>query len=131
MIAHIDRVFSGFYKFVKRSRKLKALSNCVLVWKEKKSQKDFFGIRLYHDKYECFKTKELSKTYVFESENKIEFRENQDLFAYDQALVLDLEIQRLQRKDLEHYLYLNGKRLEKDEILKIFYPKKAIEKGLL
>ena len=63
--------------------------------------------------------------------SKEEFIESFNIEMYDEASVLDLEIQRLQRKGFDHYLYFGNKIWDKKTILKYLYPKKAVMEGLI
>ena len=102
-----------------------------LCWKETKTQKGFNSIRVRYDSFECAYIDRRPRKIDIKVDSKLIFKSNQSLKSYDQALVLDLEIQRLQRKSLPHTLYIGRRKLNEDEILRIYYPKKAIEKGLL
>ena len=105
IVIHIDRVFASTYLAEKRSRKLRHLSNCTFLWKESKKQKGFHGLRLNQGQMEKFFVERRPRSFDYESETRQDFIKSFNVGTYDEASVLNLEIQRLQRKGFEHYLY--------------------------
>ena len=99
--------------------------------RESKSQKGFHGLGFGKSKTEKFFVTRRPKSFAYEQMSKGEFIESFNIEMYDEASVLDLEIQRLQRKGFDHYLYFGNKIWDKKTILKYLYPKKAVMEGLI
>ena len=101
------------------------------MWKEAKKQSGFHAISFDGAKMEKQFFKRRPREFPYKEQSKTDFVQSFSIEIYDQALVLDLEIQRLQRKGFDHYLYFGSKVWDKKQILKYLYPKKAVKEGLI